>query len=549
MEPLITLLKNTIETKVLKRAREGYRIIGSEEGAEVPWIFDFRAIFLESELLNAYAEIFWQKYGSQYPFQVCGMESAAISLVVAIVMKGSERGTPVNGLYVRKSRKRHGLMRQVEGTCTDAPIIVVDDLINSGSTLNKEIKVLAEIGGRVSDVFVVISFRDESAYTPLEGLRSVRLQNLFSLKDFGLTLSSPQPVPDPQKAFETIWHFRAPDPSHHFVMQKSAPVIDDKRVYFGTDAGTFFALDQTTGEVEWKFQIAKHPPGKGILSSPALLGSTLYFGGYDGNVYALDAATGSKKWVWAQADWVGSSPTVAENLGLVFIGLEFGLWKKRGGIAALEINTGKLAWADQTVNFTHGSPLYIQAEQLVVIGSNDGVIYSYDAKTGERRWQYATEGDIKSRATYDAKSGLVLCGSMDGKLYMLAARDGTPIFAKETGAGIYSTPLVHERFCYIASLDKSIYAIDIDTFKDRWEYPMGGRIFASPIVAEGSLWIGSNEGRLCEVNPATGKLTSFFQVTERIVNAVAYNKETERFFVPTCANEMYCIKKGHPMQL
>jgi outer membrane protein assembly factor BamB len=76
------------------------------------------------------------------------------------------------------------------------------------------------------------------------------------------------------------------------------------------------------------------------------------------------------------------------------------------------------------------------------------------------------------------------------------------------------------------------------------EFGTGGRIFATPIIAEGSLWIGSNDGRLYELDPQSGRLVSFFQVTERIVNRIVYNEKTKRFFVPTSKNEMYCIERA-----
>ena len=177
-----------------------------------------------------------------------------------------------------------------------------------------------------------------------------------------------------------------------------------------------------------------------------------------------------------------------------------------------------------------------------MIGSNDGVVYAYDAKTGARRWKYQTDGDIKASFVYDSKRRLILFGSMDGKCYAISARDGSPIFARQTGAGIYSTPLVHEDTVYVASLDKRLYAIDLDTWQDRWIFETSGRIFSSPVLIEGSVWIGSNDGRLYEIDPKCGKLKKFFQATERIVGKAAYNQHTKRLFVPTVANEVYCLQ-------
>jgi outer membrane protein assembly factor BamB/adenine/guanine phosphoribosyltransferase-like PRPP-binding protein len=533
-------LREAIRTHAFVTSVSGAQIIKNEAGTSSPWLFDFRALLLQPKWLDRYAEIFWEKYASRYPFQVCAMESAGISLVAAIVMKSVERGTPVNGFFIRKSRKRQGLMKQIEGIVTDEPVIMVDDLINSGSTFNKMLKILDEEKRRVSDIFALLAFRDMSAYE-FATTRNIHVDALFTLKDFGLPLLPAESAAIPKESFETLWHFQAKDPSFHFVVQKSAPVIDERHVYFGTDSGTFYALNQSDGSIVWTFETKKHPEGKGIFSSPALCNDTVFFGAYDGNVYALEAKTGKVRWTYSKADWIGSSPSVAPDLGLVFIGLEFGLFRKRGGIAALDLKTGKEMWSARTSEQTHGSPLYIKEEDLVVIGSNDGIAYAYDAKKGGALWRYTTEGDIKTTFAYDAKRRTVLFGSMDGKLYALSAHDGTPIFAFETGAGIYSIPLVVEDTVYVASLDKTIYAIDLETGSRRASFDTNGRIFASPILAEGSIWIGSNDGRLYELESKTLKLKSFFQTTERIVNRIAYNPKTKRFFIPTVANELYCL--------
>jgi outer membrane protein assembly factor BamB/orotate phosphoribosyltransferase len=539
-------LRQAIRTHVLKRRQDGAVIAAKEsEGATADWLFDFRALMLQPHWLNRYAELFWERYGDRYPFQVAGMETAGIALVAAIVMKGVERGTPVSGFFIRKSRKRQGLMKMIEGTPTDDPIILVDDLMNTGGTIHKQIEIIASLGKTVTDVFVLLVYRAREAYR-FADTDHITLSYLFTLEDFGIRLLATVAPLIPKESFKKLWHFGAPDPSFQVIVQKSAPVLDDRRIFFGSDAGIFRALDQETGEVLWEYAVGPHPSEKGILSSPALHDGVVYFGAYDGNVYALDAVSGDVRWMYAEADWVGSSPSLAPDLGLLFIGLEFGLIFKRGGIAAISLHTGKRMWVDRTPALTHGSPLYIPEEGMVVVGSNDGVVYAYAAKTGELRWRYQTGSDVKASFAYDPKRRLIVFGSMDAKCYALAARDGSPVFARQTEGGIYSTPLVHEDTAYVASLDKRLYAIDLDTGQDRWVYSTSGRIFSSPVFAEGSIWIGSNDGRVYEIDPDQGQLRNFFQATERITNKIAYNGSTKRFFIPTCANEIYCIERNLP---
>jgi orotate phosphoribosyltransferase len=61
-----------------------------------------------------------------YEYQISGLETAAIILVTGMAME-----TGMNGFYIRKSRKKHGLYNMIEGRLSDAPVIIVDDLMNS----------------------------------------------------------------------------------------------------------------------------------------------------------------------------------------------------------------------------------------------------------------------------------------------------------------------------------------------------------------------------------------------------------------------------------
>lgn len=533
-------LKEAIGTHVIVTSRDA-RIIGPGPlGMRLlPWIFDFRAIMLKGEILNLYAELFWERYHDSLPFQVGGLESAAIPLVSAIVMKSIERGTPVNGFYIRKSRKREGLMRQIEGTLTNDPVILVDDLVNSGSTFHKQLTVLAG-SVAVRDLFAIVAFRDVTSYT-----LGARVQSLFTLADFGLMAETPQE--DPGDPFTVLWRTPIAPPSFEHVVQKSAPLCDGTHIYMGTDAGIFAALDARDGTVQWTFRVGRHPEGKGIFSSPALHNGTVYFGAYDGAVYALDAKTGARKWAYEDADWVGSSPALDPANNTLYIGLEFGLFRKRGGIAALDMATGAKKWDDRTPALTHGSPLHIPEETMVVIGSNDGILYAYDAVSGARRWVFLTHGEIKTRPAYDPLRRLILVPSMDSRLFAIS-HTGEARWAYQMGGPIYSNPLVRGRTVYVASLDKFLYAIDLESGKKVWEFETGGRIFSSPVADGDTLYIGSNDGILYEIEATTGALRGKHQFSERIVNAVALGKS--RIFVPTVANEVYCLarakKEGHP---
>jgi outer membrane protein assembly factor BamB/adenine/guanine phosphoribosyltransferase-like PRPP-binding protein len=532
-------LKQRIEDDVLiKSSPETSILTGGQEG---PWLFDFRARLLEPHFLKLVADLFWEKYQNEYPFQVGGLESASLPIIAAIVLRGLDRGMPVNGFYIRKSRKPKGLQKIIEGTLTDEPIVLVDDLINSGGTFLKQIEVLAKENKRVKNIFALVRFRDMETYT-FATSRGISIFSPFTLADFGLAMDKKSPPPDSQ-AFEVLWGVRSPKPNYSIRAPKSAPALDDDKVYVGSDDGSMRAFLQEDGREVWVHSIfTMSGDGKTVLSSPAVYKDTVYFGAYDGNFYALDAQTGEKKWIYMEADWVGSSPAVADDLDLVFIGLEFGLWKKKGGIVALDAKTGVSRWEYAVMpDFTHGSPAYSRTCNAVVIGSNDGVLYCFRATDGKLLWTYKTGGEIKGTPMFDDNKSRVYVGSYDGNMYCIDVNKGSPVYVFETKSAICSAPLVYDGHVYFGSTDKSVYCVRADTGEKKWVFTAGGRVMASPEIINSRLYIGCNDGRLYELDLETGKNTAFYQTTERITNKIAYNAQTKKFFLPTYANELYCL--------
>ncbi len=533
-------LKHIIQEEVFATNKKEKPV--SKTGVEQAWMFDFRNITLNPAHLNLIAKIFWERYGSKYPFQVCGLEVAAIPLVAAIVMKSVEKGKPVNGFFIRKSRKKDGLLKMVEGTATDEKIIIIDDIVNSGTSVMKQLAVLDGLGKSVSDVFAILRFRESGYYQFLKE-RGITLTTLFSIADFGLPFNTRTEKKFLGDVFKTKWYFKSENPNYFYVVPKSAPALDENKIYFGSDGGYFWALNQNDGTVVWKYKVGIMGGGKSIFSSPTVYGDTVYFGAYDGNVYALDAQTGKRKWVFMEADWVGSSPAIAPDLGLLFIGLEFGLWGKKGGIAALDLKTGEKKWEHVTPDLTHCSPAYSKSKGVVVIGSNDSCAYLYNARNGKLLWKLQTQGEIKASLVFDEKRNTVIFGSLDGTLYVVDIKTGEPIFTYKAEFGIYSTPVIHKDAVYFSSFDKKLYSVNLNTQKLNWAFNTNGRIFASPVIVDDKVYIGSNDGRIYEVGAKTGEMTGYFQATERITNKIAYNEKTKKFFLPTFANEIYCLTR------
>ncbi len=529
---------------------------------EKGFLFDFRRVLMKGEVLNLVSEIFWEQNKNKYPFQIGTLEVAGIPLAVGLNQYiFSQWEKDINTFFIRKSRKKSGLLRMIEGVVEkDKKIILVDDIINSGKSFIRQIVVLEELGYKIDEVWAILKWRDNDFYEYLNN-KNIKINYIFELNDFekelGLknkktTEKDFEAAPYP---FNTIWKFSAPNPNYYYVVPKSNPILDENKIYFGSDSGYFWAINQKDGSVVWKFKVGFHPKGKGVFSTPVIYKNLVIFGAYDGNLYALNKETGKKVWINFEADWIGSSPTISKKLGLGFIGLEFGLIRKRGGVLAFDLKTGKTIWKDITPSFTHSSPLFIETTKEVVIGSNDGILRLYDAKKGIKKWEFKTEEvnegeiltgfshtDIKASIAYDKKRDLLAFSTTSGWSYILNRKNGELIFKHKAEFGYYSTPLIYDGILYLASLDKNLYAIDLDIQKEIWKWNSGARIFASPKIINDKIYIGANTGRLTELS-LDGKELGFITISERITGTIAYNPKSKIFFLPSYANEIYALKR------
>jgi len=571
VDDLKTIIKKAIEEEVF--ISQDAKDIAIEPNTSVyknRWIFDFRNITTNAKTLDILGNLFWETFKDRYPFQIGTLEVSGVPLMTAFIGKVFSSGeTDATGFFIRKSRKKDGLTKMIEGTVIpNRPIILVDDVLNSGNSMRRQVTVLEDLGHEVSDLWVILRYQDISHYKYFLD-KGITIHSLFTLDDFSESLEisniSMHQIPTPPlplTPFKTHWKFSSENPSHHLLTPKSDPVIDTSKVYFGDDNGIFWSINQTDGSVAWSMKIGLHPKGKGILSSPALWNSTVFFGGYDGNVYALDTQSGKAKWVHFGGDWIGSSPALAPDLNILFIGLEFGLIKKRGGIIAINMETGKRVWKYSDMPcYTHSSPLYIQKHKQVIIGSNDGAAYLFNAKNGDLVWKFETgtttpkellsgfsQLDIKESFAYDEASDMLVFGTMAGSLFFVKRKTGEKVYEFRAQAGFTSTPCIYNGKVYATSLDKNLYCLDLNSGKEIWKWNAGARIFASPAIIEGSLYIGSNTGRFTELDLETGREISFAMVTERITNKPSFNKKTKRFFIPTYANEIYCMERKESSQ-
>jgi orotate phosphoribosyltransferase len=84
-----------------------------------------------------------------------GADPLSLSLAMTSAMVNPD--APIQAYTVRKEPKGHGRGRRIEGNfTTDAPVIVVDDVITTGDSTLKAIQAVEEEGGKVAFVLVLV---------------------------------------------------------------------------------------------------------------------------------------------------------------------------------------------------------------------------------------------------------------------------------------------------------------------------------------------------------------------------------------------------------
>ena len=73
-----------------------------------------------------------------------------------------------------------------------------------------------------------------------------------------------------------------------------------------------------------------------------------------------------------------------------------------------------------------------------------------------------------------------------------------------TGAAIHSSPAVADGIVYVGSQDARFYALDAETGREIWSFAAESWIDSSPAVAGGVVYFGSNDGNLYALDARTG---------------------------------------------
>lgn len=258
--------------------------------------------------------------------------------------------------------------------------------------------------------------------------------------------------------------FLTPPVRHHAKNSQASPtaIVEDDRIYVHFGHYGTACLD-LAGKIVWKQNDLKYSPVHGNGGSPILVGNALIFscdGGSDPFVVALDKASGKV------------------------------LWKVKRETTAKR-------------NFSFSTPTLITVKgqsQLITPGS--GVVCALDPKTGAELWRcrYGEGYSVIPKPVFG--HGMIFISSGYDKPVLHAIRaDGkgdvtdTHIAWKlEKGAPHTPSPLLVGNELYVVSDAGIASCLDAKTGQVHWSERVGGNYSASPLFADGKIWLQNETG-------------------------------------------------------
>jgi outer membrane protein assembly factor BamB/Zn-dependent protease len=159
--------------------------------------------------------------------------------------------------------------------------------------------------------------------------------------------------------------------------------------------------------------------------------------------------------------------------------------------------------------------------------SNSRFSTSTAPRNNQTLWTATLDSAVRSSVTISGEVAYV--GTMAGTVYALNASTGLTIWTFSTGTKIFTTPTVTNGLVYVGDADGWIYyALNAQDGSLVWSFRTGGGTFSSVTVSNNIAYIGSTDGNMYALNANTGasiwNFTAIGQIRDSpaVVDGVIY---------------------------
>jgi len=314
----------------------------------------------------------------------------------------------------------------------------------------------------------------------------------------------------------------------------SSPIVYDGSVYITTttEEGAscrVLSIDSQTGDKNWDVQVHRQSPGAKrkqnsyATPTPVTDGNYIFAAFADGTVVAVDRK-GNLVWKNTEVKFhslhgLGASPILVDGLVIMpFDGSslerkELG-WKipwDQAVLLAIDTQTGKTVWKGKrdASRVGHVTPITIDNGKTIVSAAGDRV-QAFNTKNGERIWSVYSQGEGVT-PTPAFRDGIIYTSSGFEEPTIRAIRvngsgdvtDTHIAWEQKKGVPAMPSPLLVGPHLYTITRDNILYCIDAQNGEPLWNKRLTGTHSASPVYADGRIYILSETGTTLVLEPGS----------------------------------------------
>jgi outer membrane protein assembly factor BamB len=328
---------------------------------------------------------------------------------------------------------------------------------------------------------------------------------------------------------------------------RSGPVVFGDRLYLQTSSGEGATLQERlmcfhadTGKLLWEYKYnlftSDVPPHRIAWASPVVDPSSGNVFAFSGNGLLMSfSRDGKLLWERSLAEEFGmwtthggrvSSPIV-DGTQLIVSGLMFSWGQHAGGAhryISFDKATGRANWISapegRPTDTIYANPFVgdVNGVRTFFSGGSDGAMHALKIGTGERIWSWPVSQRGLNTAALMIGSDVIISHSEENlgtsEMGMLAAMPAnksgalTDKDARWIVRGVqagYASPVSDGQRIYAVDNGGILFAHDAKTGARLWDQNLGTIQKSSPVLADGKLYVGTENGRFYIIRPLADK--------------------------------------------
>jgi len=289
----------------------------------------------------------------------------------------------------------------------------------------------------------------------------------------------------------------------------NSPIIWGDKI-FVTGASTtkreVYALDRNTGKILWTVPVENIPGEPSQV--PKIIAETGYaaptaatdgIGVYaifaNGDIIGLDM---NGKILWAQnlgipGNHYGHSSSLMIYKDLIIVQYD---QKTSPKLMALSTKTGKTVWStNRAVKISWASPVIVNTgKQTEIIVAAEPFVASYNPSNGKELWKIdCISGEVGPSVAY--ANGIVFSVNDYSKLAAIKiGNQPTLLWENSDYLSDIPSPVATDKYLFLSTSFGLTVCYDAVTGEKYWEKEFGNNVYASPIIAEGKVYLLDRTG-------------------------------------------------------